>query len=54
MHQVVMVLHSLEVRKSVLYPELDYERFGIEDPRLITVDNKNYVTYVVLFGLCEK
>jgi predicted GH43/DUF377 family glycosyl hydrolase len=35
-------------KESVLYPELDYERFGIEDPRLITVDNKNYVTYVVL------
>ena len=35
-------------KEPVLYPELDYERFGIEDPRLITVDNKTYVTYVVL------
>lgn len=35
-------------KDPVLYPPLDYERFGIEDPRLITVDNKTYVTYVVL------
>jgi len=35
-------------KEPVLFPELDYERFGIEDPRLISVDNKIYVTYVVL------
>jgi len=35
-------------KEPVLFPELDYERFGIEDPRLISVDNKTYVTYVVL------
>jgi predicted GH43/DUF377 family glycosyl hydrolase len=35
-------------KEPVLYPELDYERFGIEDPRLISVDNKTYLTYVVL------
>ena len=35
-------------KEPVLYPELDYERFGIEDPRLISVDKKTYLTYVVL------
>lgn len=35
-------------KEPVLFPELDYERYGIEDPRLISVDNKTYVTYVVL------
>lgn len=35
-------------QEPVLYPKLDYERFGIEDPRLISVDNKTYITYVVL------
>ncbi|WP_161486220.1 hypothetical protein [Candidatus Nitrosocosmicus hydrocola] len=29
-------------------PTLDYEKFGIEDPRLSEIDNQIYITYVVL------
>jgi predicted GH43/DUF377 family glycosyl hydrolase len=29
-------------------PSLDYEKFGIEDPRLCEIDNQVYITYVVL------
>jgi beta-1,2-mannobiose phosphorylase / 1,2-beta-oligomannan phosphorylase len=34
--------------KMVFIPTEDYERFGIEDPRLVLVDSQIYVTYVVL------
>jgi beta-1,2-mannobiose phosphorylase / 1,2-beta-oligomannan phosphorylase len=34
--------------EMVFTPTEDYERFGIEDPRLVLVDSKIYVTYVVL------
>ena len=40
---------SFTRRKEVaIYPEVDYERYGIEDPRLMTIEEKTYVTYVVL------
>lgn len=29
-------------------PVLDYEKFGVEDPRLSEIDNQSYLTYVVL------
>jgi predicted GH43/DUF377 family glycosyl hydrolase len=29
-------------------PEMEYESYGIEDPRLTIIDGENYVTYVVL------
>ena len=36
-------------RKEVaISPRLDYERYGIEDPRLATIEDQIYVTYVVL------
>ncbi|MGB8102327.1 MAG: hypothetical protein WCE96_11695, partial [Nitrososphaeraceae archaeon] len=36
-------------RKEVaLCPEEDYEKFGIEDPRLGSIQDQIYVTYVVL------
>jgi predicted GH43/DUF377 family glycosyl hydrolase len=36
-------------RKQVaMCPELDFERFGMEDPRLMYVENQVHVTYVVL------
>jgi predicted GH43/DUF377 family glycosyl hydrolase len=34
--------------EMVFSPTEDYERFGIEDPRLALVDSQIYVTYVVL------
>ena len=34
--------------EMVFTPTEDYERFGIEDPRLVQVDSQIYVTYVVL------
>lgn len=40
---------SFTRRKDVaLYPEADYERYGMEDPRVMTIGEKTYVTYVVL------
>lgn len=35
-------------KDPVMYPERDYEKYGIEDPRLMTIDGETYVTYVVL------
>ena len=36
-------------RKEVaICPEVDYESYGMEDPRLMTIDEETYVTYVVL------
>lgn len=37
------------VRQSdvALSPDVEYEMFGIEDPRLINIDSKNYLIYVV-------
>ena len=34
--------------EMVFTPTEDYERFGVEDPRLVLVDSQIYVTYVVL------
>ena len=31
-------------------PSEEYERYGIEDPRLVKIDDRYYVTYVVLSG----
>jgi predicted GH43/DUF377 family glycosyl hydrolase len=31
-----------------LQPEEDYEKYGIEDPRLVEIDHQTYVSYVVL------
>ena len=41
-----MVLHSLEVRSQFYIQNWIMKDSVFEDPRLITVDNKNYVTYV--------
>jgi beta-1,2-mannobiose phosphorylase / 1,2-beta-oligomannan phosphorylase len=36
-------------RKDVaISPEADYEKYGIEDPRLTIIEGRTYVTYVVL------
>ena len=36
-------------RKEVaICPEVDYENYGMEDPRLMTIEDETYVTYVVL------
>jgi beta-1,2-mannobiose phosphorylase / 1,2-beta-oligomannan phosphorylase len=40
---------SFERKKEVaLYPVADYEKHGMEDPRLTSIDDRIYVTYVVL------
>ena len=40
---------SFTRRKEVaICPEVDYESYGMEDPRLMTIDEETYVTYVVL------
>jgi predicted GH43/DUF377 family glycosyl hydrolase len=40
---------SFTRRKEVaIRPKVDYEMYGIEDPRLMTIDEEAYVTYVVL------
>src|ERR687897_223743 len=33
---------------KIMYQERNYEKYGIEDPRLMTIDGETYVTYVVL------
>ena len=40
--------------KMVFTPTEDYERFGIEDPRLVQVDSQIFVTYVVFPIMHEK
>jgi len=35
-------------REPVLKPEEDYERWGLEDPRITQIEDKFYITYVVL------
>jgi predicted GH43/DUF377 family glycosyl hydrolase len=35
-------------KEAAMYPKKDYEKYGIEDPRLMSIDGKIYVTYVVL------
>jgi predicted GH43/DUF377 family glycosyl hydrolase len=40
---------SFTRRKEVaICPEVDYEMYGIEDPRLMIIEEETYVTYVVL------
>jgi predicted GH43/DUF377 family glycosyl hydrolase len=42
---------SFERRKELaLSPELDCEIYGMEDPRLTSIDDQTFVTYVVLSG----
>lgn len=31
-----------------LEPKQDYEKYGIEDPRMVEIDNQVYITYVIL------
>src|SRR5262249_36087447 len=33
---------------AAIFPQEEYEKFGLEDPRLMKVGNEVYVTYVVL------
>jgi beta-1,2-mannobiose phosphorylase / 1,2-beta-oligomannan phosphorylase len=40
---------SFDRRKDMaIYPQEDYERYGLEDPRLMRIGNDVYITYVVL------
>lgn len=34
--------------KIALEPVLNYEKYGLEDPRITEIDNRSYITYVVL------
>ncbi len=36
--------------KPILYPEVDYEKHGIEDPRIVFLDNLYYLFYTVYDG----
>lgn len=41
--------YNFKRRNKIAFdPILDYEQFGIEDPRLSKIEDKTYVTYVVL------
>lgn len=41
--------YSFKRRNKIAFdPILDYEQFGIEDPRLSKIEDKTYMTYVVL------
>jgi len=41
-------LNFTRKKQAVFYPEVDYESYGMEDPRLMTIGDETYVTYVVL------
>lgn len=42
-------------RKDVaISPEADYEKYGIEDPRLTIIEGRTYVTYVVLSNYVKR
>jgi len=41
-------LSFIRKKQAALYPEVDYESYGMEDPRVMTVEDETYVTYVVL------
>lgn len=41
-------------RQVAISPEMEYERYGIEDPRLMTIENNVYLTYVVLSNYVNK
>jgi beta-1,2-mannobiose phosphorylase / 1,2-beta-oligomannan phosphorylase len=41
-------LSFIRRKEAAISPEVEYERYGIEDPRLMTIEEKTYVTYVVL------
>ena len=46
---------SFTRRKEIaISPELDYEIYGMEDPRLTSIENQTYVTYVVLSNHVKK
>lgn len=36
--------------KPILYPEFDYESHGMEDPRLVKIDDAYYLTYIAFDG----
>ena len=38
----------------VYRPTEGYEKYGIEDPRLVTIDNEVFLTYVVLSDYAAK
>ena len=46
---------SFERKNEIAFePTEDYERYGIEDPRLLTIDNQIYFSYVVLSDYVSK
>jgi predicted GH43/DUF377 family glycosyl hydrolase len=46
---------SFERKNEIaLEPTEEYEKYGIEDPRLVTIDNRVYLTYVVLSDYVSK
>lgn len=38
-------IHFSKLSKPILYPEEDYERVGVEDPRLVKIGDKYLLTY---------
>jgi predicted GH43/DUF377 family glycosyl hydrolase len=43
--------YSFATSKHIALEETeDYEKYGIEDPRIVKIDNQIYITYVVLSG----
>lgn len=37
--------------EPIMIPEYDYEAFGIEDPRMVTIDNLHYLTFTAYDGI---
>ena len=45
--------HAIENRsdKPVLFPQFDYESHGVEDPRIVKIDDLYYLTYTAYDGV---
>ena len=54
MHAAPMDLVSRGKMKLLLNRPEGYEKYGIEDPRLVTIDNQIYFSYVVLSDYVPK
>lgn len=40
--------YNFKNRKVLLYPELEWEKYGCEDPRITKIDNRYYIFYTAL------
>jgi predicted GH43/DUF377 family glycosyl hydrolase len=47
-------LSFIKKKEAALYPEADYESYGMEDPRIMTIEDENLCNVCGAFKLCQK